>query len=143
MSTTAAGDLSGTLPSANVVSTHISGGTNTDLAIFNSTGNMVNYAGASTCTGSQAVQTITASGGVTCITTISGNLVDAETPGGSCPTTTLTLAHTPNPSTDLKLYKNGQRLIVGASADYTLSTSTVTLASSCAATDAFIADYRY
>jgi hypothetical protein len=143
MSTTAGGDLSGTLPSPNVVSAHISGGTNTDLVTFNSTGNLVNWAGSSTCTGTQAIQSMTAAGTATCITTISGTLVDAETPTGTCPTTTLTLASAPNPATSLKLYKNGQREIVGASGDYTLSSSTITLASSCASGDQYIAEYRH
>jgi hypothetical protein len=40
MSTVAAGDLNGTLPSANVVSTHITGGTQNYFPIFSSTGNV-------------------------------------------------------------------------------------------------------
>ena len=129
MSTTAAGDLSGTLPSANVVSAHISGGTNTDLATFNSTGNLVNYAGASTCTGTQAVQTITASGGVTCITTISGTFADAEIPSGTIngSNVTFTLAHTPTPAGSLNCFENGVQQRAGG-ADYTLATATITYA---------------
>jgi hypothetical protein len=91
----------------------------------------------------QALGYSTSSHGFSAVTVLTGTLVDAETPSGTCPTTTLTLANTPNPTTSLKLYKNGQREIVGSSADYTLSSATITLNTSCASTDAFIADYRH
>lgn len=144
MSTTAAGDLSGTLPSANVVSTHISGGTSGDLATFNSTGNMVNWGGSSTCTGSQAIQSLTAAGVATCLSTQSLNFSDNETPTGSCngSNQTFTLAHTPNPSTSLNFFLNGQLLISGGS-DYTLATATVTTVGTCATGDVVRASYRY
>jgi hypothetical protein len=142
MSTTAAGDLSGTLPSANVVSTHITSATNTDLAAFNSTGNVVNYTGASTCTGAQAVQTITASGGVTCITTLSGSFADQEVPSGTLPTTTFTLAHTPNPAASLTCFLNGVAQRAGG-ADYTLATATMTFGTTVPSGSTLVCNYRY
>jgi hypothetical protein len=74
------GDFGNTYTSPQVVSTHITGAVNTDLAVFNSTGGLGNYAGAA-CTGSQVVQTITASGGVTCLTPSgSGNVSASGSP---------------------------------------------------------------
>jgi hypothetical protein len=69
--------------------------------------------------------------------------VDGETPTGTCPTTALTLAHSPSPTASLMLYKNGQQLIQGASDDFTLSGANITLTSSCGASDKLRANYRY
>ena len=73
---------------------------------------------------------------------LSGNFADNESPTGSCPTTTLTLAHTPSPAGSLSLFYNGQLLVAGG-ADYTLATATVTLTSSCPTGSVFKANYRY
>ena len=66
MSTTAGGDLTGTLPSPNVQSTHIAGATSTDLVTFNATGNLVNYGGAAACGAGEFVTAISAAGATTC-----------------------------------------------------------------------------
>lgn len=71
-----------------------------------------------------------------------GNFSDNETPSGSCPTTTLTLAHTPAPAASLNLFYNGQ-LVVAGGADYTLSTATITLTNSCPSGSVIRASYRY
>ena len=144
MSTTAAGDLTGTLPSANVVSTHISGGTNTDLVSFNSTGNLVNWGGSSTCSGTQAIQQLSATGVASCLTTQSLNFADNETPTGACNSSnqTFTLAHTPSPAASLNFFENGQLLIAGG-ADYTLATATITSVFTCVSGDVVRASYRY
>jgi hypothetical protein len=70
------------------------------------------------------------------------NFSNGETPTGSCPTTSLTLAHTPVTGS-LNLFYNGQLLTMGSSADYTLSSATVTLTSSCPSGTVFQASYRY
>jgi len=75
------------------------------------------------------------------------NFSDEEVPAGT-PNGTLasfTLAHTPNPSTSLKVYHNGLRMQQGTSADYTLSGNTITfLAGAIPETGAvLVADYRF
>jgi hypothetical protein len=60
--------------------------------------------------------------------------------------TTFTLANNPNPDTSLHLYYNGIRQRPGASYDYTLSGTTITLnftPSVGPPTDTLLADYRY
>lgn len=96
------------------------------------------------CT-SGALQYSTSTHTFSCGTVLTGTFSDAETPSGSIngSNVTFTLAHTPNPSADLQLYLNGQQLIAGASADYTLSTATVTMASAPKTGDILIAFYRY
>lgn len=70
------------------------------------------------------------------------NFSNGETPTGTCPTTSLTLAHTPV-TDSLNLFYNGQLLTMGSSADYTLSTATITLTASCPTGTIFQASYRY
>lgn len=95
------------------------------------------------CTG--ALQYSTSTHTLSCGTVLTGTFSDAEAPSGSIngSNTSFTLAHTPNPSADLQLYLNGQQLIAGASADYTLSTATITMAVAPATNDKLIAFYRY
>lgn len=127
-----------------VVSTHITGGTNTDLAVFNSTGNIVPYGGASTCTGANVVQTITAAGGVTCLATLVGTFADNEVPTGTIngANTTFTLAHTPSPALSLNCFLNGvqQR---AAGADFTLATATLTYGTAPLTGATLVCNYRY
>lgn len=54
-----------------VTATHISGGTNTDLATFNATGNLINYGGV-TCT-NQVLASLSAAGAGGCHTIVSGD----------------------------------------------------------------------
>lgn len=96
------------------------------------------------CT-SGALQYATATHAFSCGTVLTGSFADAETPSGTIngTNTTFTLAHTPNPGADLQLYLNGQQLIAGASADYTLATATITTASAPKTNDVLIAFYRF
>lgn len=81
----------------------------------------------------------------TCGSVLTGTFADAETPTGTINgvNATFTLAHAPSPSADLQLYLNGQQLIAGASADYTLSSATITMASAPKSGDVLIAFYRF
>ena len=56
-----------------VTATHITSATNTDLAVFNSTGNVVNYGGAAACT-NQVVTALSAAGATTCHTIVGGDM---------------------------------------------------------------------
>lgn len=99
------------------------------------------------CTGSGHIVSISTAGVPNCAADASGpNFADAETPTGTINGTNaaFTVAHAPVGSS-LQLYKNGQQMIAGASADYTLSTSTVTFnAGAIPKTgDVLIAFYRY
>jgi hypothetical protein len=80
-------------------------------------------------------------------TCASFNFADAETPTGTVDgsNAVFTLAHTPSPSASLAVYKNGQLMIAGASADYTLSTATITYATAAKPQtgDVHIAFYRW
>lgn len=71
------------------------------------------------------------------------NFADSEIPAGSIngANVTFTLAHAPNPSASLKLYKNG--VLLQATADYTLNGSTITFSSAPDSGDGLLADYRY
>ena len=76
----------------------------------------------------------------------STTIVDAETPSGVNNGTNLafTLANAPNPSTSLKLYKNG--LLLASGGDYTISGATITFASTATTPqtgDALLASYRH
>jgi hypothetical protein len=76
--------------------------------------------------------------------TVAGHThVDGETPSGLINGANLTysLANAPSPATSLKLFLNGIRLTAGAGNDYTLSGSTITLATAPSAGDVLIADY--
>jgi hypothetical protein len=77
-----------------------------------------------------------------CGTLLTGTFADNETPTGTCPTTSLSLAHTPSPAASLSLYYNGQLLVSGG-ADYSLATATITLTNSCPSGTVFRANYRY
>lgn len=92
-----------------------------------------------------ALQYSTATHSFTCGTVLTGSFADAEVPTGSIngANTTFTLAHTPSPAADLQLYLNGQQLIAGAGADYTLATSTITMAAAPQTNDKLIAFYRF
>ena len=92
--------------------------------------------------GSHALTYDTSSHAFGCVSILGGTFADNEAPTGSCPTTTLNLAHTPSPAASLSLYYNGQLLVAGG-ADYTLATATVTLVSSCPTGSVFKANYRY
>jgi hypothetical protein len=92
--------------------------------------------------GTQALSYNTTTHAFGTVTVLSGNFADNETPTGTCPTTGLTLAHTPNPAASLSLFYNGQLLISGG-ADYTLATAAITLAASCPTGTLFRASYRY
>lgn len=99
------------------------------------------------CTGTGHLLKINTDGTVTCSADAAGpNFADAETPSGTIDgsNATFTLAHTPT-GTSLQLYKNGQQMIAGASADYTVSTATITFAtgSKPASGDVLMAFYRY
>ena len=77
-----------------------------------------------------------------CGSILTGTFADNETPTGSCPTTSLTLAYSPSPAASLSLYANGQLWIAGG-ADYTLSGSGITLTNSCPSGTVFRANYRH
>ena len=77
-----------------------------------------------------------------CGTLLTGTFADNETPSGSLPGTSLTLAHTPSPAASLCLFMNGQELVAGG-ADYSLSTATITLTNSAPSGTVFRASYRY
>lgn len=99
------------------------------------------------CTGTGHLQKINTDGTVTCSADASGpNFAAAETPTGTVngSNAAFTLANSPT-SSSLELFKNGQLMIAGASADYTLSTNTVTFnAGAIPKTgDVLIAFYRY
>ena len=140
------GDVTSTAGSCGTTDVKVDG---TSIPTNSSADQLINTTAAATgqwtsipnCTG--ALQYSTTSHTFSCGTVLTGTLVDAETPSGTCPTTTLSLANSPSPTTSLKLYENGQRLIVGSSNDYTLSGSTITLNTSCPTGTLFIADYRH
>jgi hypothetical protein len=96
--------------SSQVTSTHITGGTNTDLATFNATGNLVNYGGV-TCT-NQVLASLSAAGLGGCHTIVSADLnitsttctnqfltVISSTGVGTCTTDTLASAQHANQGT--------------------------------------------
>jgi hypothetical protein len=72
--------------------------------------------------------------------TSSGTPVWSEAVTGSG--STLTLAHTPLAGT-LRLYRNGTRLTVGSTSDYTILGAVITLTIAIQSTDTFLADYDY
>lgn len=69
------------------------------------------------------------------------NFADNEIPTGSG--TTFTLAHTPNPSTSLSLYRGGALQEQGGGNDYTISGNTITLAVALVSGEILLANYRY
>jgi hypothetical protein len=75
----------------------------------------------------------------------SPNFADAETPSGTIDgvNTTFTLAHAPSPAASLILVMNGITLREGGGNDYTLSTSTITMASAPETGTILICWYRY
>jgi len=70
------------------------------------------------------------------------HFIDDETPTNSGDSLNFTLAHTPSPTSSLKVYRNGQRLKIGASNDYTFSGYTITLLTALGATEILTADYK-
>ncbi|HWQ96732.1 MAG TPA: hypothetical protein VN538_01370 [Clostridia bacterium] len=75
------------------------------------------------------------------------NFADAETPSGTVNGTNaaFTLTNSPSPTSSLRLYKNGQLMIEGAGADYTITGNTVTYTASAKPLtgDVHRAYYRY
>lgn len=92
-----------------------------------------------------ALQYSTATHAFSCGTVLTGSFADAETPTGSINglNTSFTLAAAPSPAASLALYLNGQQLIAGAGADYTLSSATITMATAPATGDKLVAFYRH
>lgn len=76
---------------------------------------------------------------------VSGNFADAETPAGiiNSSNTTFLLAHAPDPSGSLMLFRNGLRMAAGV--DYTLTSNTITffVVSTPQTGDQLRASYRY
>ena len=75
-----------------------------------------------------------------------GNIADDEIPGGAQDGSnkTFTLAHTPNPISSVKLYKNGQKLSVGKDYDITDTSLVYTTDTPAPEPDDIITvDYRY
>lgn len=66
--------------------------------------------------------------------------VVGETPSGTVPGTSFTLAHSPV-SGSVSLYRNGIRLSV--TTDYTISVGSITTVQTIQSSDQFLADYRY
>jgi hypothetical protein len=79
---------------------------------------------------------------ITIANTSTLNFADSETPSGSTPGTSFTLAHTPSPAASLQLFLNGQLLKSGG-VDYTLSGAGITTVLTVAAADVLLAWYRY
>lgn len=69
------------------------------------------------------------------------NFADNETPSGSG--TSFTLAHIPNPSASLQLFRNGLLLEQGIGTDYTLSAAAITLTDALQSGEDLEAWYRY
>jgi hypothetical protein len=65
-----------------------------------------------------------------------------ETPVNSGDNINFTIAIAPNPTNSLRLYRNGQRLKIGASNDYTVSGHTITLLTAFSAGEILTADYQ-
>lgn len=82
--------------------------------------------------------------GVENVGALTVSFADDETPTGSIngSNTSFTLAHTPNPSASLLLFKNGQKLEPGG-ADYSLSTNTITATVAPKTGDTLTASYRF
>jgi hypothetical protein len=72
---------------------------------------------------------------------LEGHFIDDETPVDSGDATNFDLSHTPSPTSSLKLYRNGQRLKIGASNDYTFSGRRITLVTILSAGEILTADY--
>lgn len=64
-----------------------------------------------------------------------------ETPTNSGDNLNFTINTIPNPTDSLRVYKNGQRLKIGAAKDYTFSNTTITLLTEKLATDELTVDY--
>ena len=75
------------------------------------------------------------------------NFADGETPTGTIngSNAVFTVVNSPSPAASLRVFKNGQRMTVGASADYTLTGNTITFTSGAIPKtgDVLLADYRY
>lgn len=66
--------------------------------------------------------------------------IDDETPTNSGDDLSFTIAHTPSPTSSLKVYRNGQRIRI--TEDYTFSGKTITLLSALTAGEIILCDYR-
>lgn len=74
---------------------------------------------------------------------LGGGRFSQEAPTGSCPTTSLTIAHTPNAGLDVLLFDNGLALRQGGGLDYTISGTSITLGSTCSVGEKFWVKYSY
>lgn len=79
-------------------------------------------------------------GGGTNYLAIKQHFVDDETPTNTGDDTNFTIAHAPNPTTSLKVYRNGQRLRV--TEDFTFSGVTITLLTALTAGEVLLVDYK-
>ena len=70
------------------------------------------------------------------------HFVDDETPANSGDNLNFTISQFPNPTSSLKVYRNGQRLKIGASNDYTFSGRTITLGLALGGTEILTVDYK-
>jgi len=68
--------------------------------------------------------------------------VDDETPTNSGDDLNFTISHAPSPTSSLKVYRNGQRLKIGALNDYTFSGYTITLLTALGASEILTVDYK-
>jgi hypothetical protein len=73
------------------------------------------------------------------------NFADAEVPGGliNSSNVTFTLAHSPSPALSLNLFLNGIWQAQGASHDYTLTGSTITMTTAPSTSSMLYASYRF
>jgi hypothetical protein len=81
-------------------------------------------------------------GGGTSYMAIKQHFVNDETPVNSGDDLNFTISQAPNPTNSLKLYRNGQRLKVGATNDYTFSGKTITLLTALIASEILTCDYQ-
>ena len=81
-------------------------------------------------------------GGGFSVAALNIHTIDDETPTNTGDDLNFTIANTPSPIASLKVYRNGQRLKIGATNDYTFSGRTITLLSALAAGEILSVDYR-
>jgi len=95
-------------------------------------------------TGISSTATFPSSGVIVTTTTAGYQFADAEVPSGTIngSNVTFTLAHTPSPALSTSCFENGLNQIAG-SADYTLSTATITYGTAPPTGTTLICNYRY